>query len=205
MEEIAVVVSTRMWVSSWVLFKLGFLEDEDSMLPPDAEAWWGAANGNILVMFVVLTCMRLRKLGRGQSVVFCVSAEIRDKIQRVTARPSGAAIEVKDVLHWAISETFAETERSMPLWAAQGVRFLRQEELWKSVQTDGVTSMSNTSAEQFLDKEAQSIKARYGPRPEKSTSIASLLRTGTRRLGKIRERYSEFEQLNFDSSTSLCF
>ncbi|KAI3322851.1 hypothetical protein HD806DRAFT_544884 [Xylariaceae sp. AK1471] len=150
---------------------------------------------------LVQACMRLRKLGRGQSVVFCVSTEIREKIQRVTAIPSGAAIEVKDVLHWAISETFAETKRSMPLWAAQGVRFLRQEELWKSAQTDGVTNMSNTSAKQFLNNEAQSIEARYGPRLEKATSIASLLHTGTCRLGEIRERCSEFDHLNFNSST----
>ncbi|KAI1749778.1 hypothetical protein F4782DRAFT_533039 [Xylaria castorea] len=150
---------------------------------------------------LVQACMRLRKLGTGQSVVFCVSAEIRDKIQQVTAMPPGNAIEVRDVLHWAISETFAETERCMPLWATQGLRFLRQEELWKSTQADGVTSMSNTSAKQFLDNEAQSIETRYGPRSEKATSIASLLRTGTRRLGEIKERCSELENLNFNSST----
>lgn len=145
--------------------------------------------------------MRLRKLGRGQSVVFCVSAEIRDKIQAVTAIQSAAAIEVKHVLHWAISETFAEAERSMPLWAAQGDRFLRHEEHWKSIQVDGATSMSNTSARQFLENEAQSIETRYGPRSDKATSIASLLGTNTRRLGEIKERCSEFDHLNYISST----
>ncbi|RYC61027.1 hypothetical protein CHU98_g5182 [Xylaria longipes] len=172
----------------------------DLKLPDDYRAAV-TLGANLTKDRLVQACMRLRKLGRGQSVVFCVSAEIRDKIQRVAALPSGVAIQVKDVLHWAISETFAETERSMPIWAAQGVRFLRQEELWKSAQADGVTSMSNTHAEQFLDNEAQSVEARYGPRPEKATSIASLLRTGTRRLGEIRERCSEFENLNLNSST----
>ncbi|KAI1118430.1 hypothetical protein F5Y14DRAFT_264197 [Nemania sp. NC0429] len=150
---------------------------------------------------LVQACMRLRKLGRGQSVVFCVTAEIRDKIQRVTAMQSSATITVKDVLHWAISETFAETERSMPLWAAQGSRFLRHEEHRQSVQVNGATSMSNTSAVKFLDNEAQSIEVRYGPRTEKATSIAGLLGTETQRLDEIKERCSEFAYLNFDSST----
>lgn len=89
----------------------------------------------------------------------------------------------------------------MPLWAAQGNRFLRHEEIWESVQFDGVTNMSHTSAKQFLDKEAQSIETRYGPRPEKAASIVSLLNTEIRRLGEIKERCSEFEHLNFNSST----
>lgn len=145
--------------------------------------------------------MRLRNLGRGQSVVFCVSAEIRDKIRRVTSLPSSAAIEVRDVLHWAISETFSDTERIMPLWAAQGARFLRQEAFWNSAQSDGATRMSSTIAEKFLDDEAQSIEARYRPRFEKATSVADLLGTDTPRLEEIEERWNEFDHLDFKSST----
>lgn len=143
----------------------------------------------------------MRKLGRGQSVVFCVGAEIRDKIQRLGAISPGADIGVQDILHWTISETFAETERSMPLWAAQGARFLRQEELWKSAQANGVTDMSHAIAKQFLDNEAQSIEARYRPRPEKATSVADILGTGIERMAEIEERWSEFDHLNFNSST----
>ncbi|KAI0188207.1 hypothetical protein EV127DRAFT_513230 [Xylaria flabelliformis] len=172
----------------------------DLQLPSDYRAAV-TLGANLTKDRLVQACMRLRKLGRGQSVVFCVSAEIRDKIQRVTAIPPDADIEVKDVLHWAISETFTDTERSMPLWAAQGVRFLHQERLWKSAQANGLTNMSNTSAEQFLENEAQSIETRYRPNPEKATPMANLLRTGSQRLNEIRERCSEFEYLNFNSST----
>ncbi|KAI0547073.1 hypothetical protein F4679DRAFT_598040 [Xylaria curta] len=172
----------------------------DLQLPSDYRAAV-TLGANLTKDRLVQACMRLRKLGRGQSVVFCVNAEIRDKIRRVTSVPPDAAIEVKDVLHWAISETFKDTERSMPLWAAQGVRFLHQERLWKSAQADRVTSMSNTSAEQFLENEAQSIETRYRPSPEKTTPMANLLDTGAQRLNEIRERCSEFEHLNFSSST----
>ncbi|KAI1428155.1 hypothetical protein F5Y12DRAFT_790732 [Xylaria sp. FL1777] len=149
---------------------------------------------------LVQVCMRMRKLGKGQSVVFCVSAEIQTKIEECTAIPAGAAIGVRDVLHWAISETFTETKRNIPLWAAQGDRFSRQEELWKIVQTDGVTSMSNPHAERFLEDEAQSIETRYSPRPAEQTSIANMLRSETRITKDIIERCSEFEDLQFTSS-----
>ncbi|KAI0199126.1 hypothetical protein F4808DRAFT_433446 [Astrocystis sublimbata] len=150
---------------------------------------------------LVQACMRLRKLGRGQSVVFCVSAEIRDRIQRVATLPSDAAIEVRDVLHWVISETFAEIERSMPLWAAQGARFLRHQELWNSAQAYGTTRLSNGTAKQFLDNEAKSIEARYRPRIEKALSVVGLVGTEIRRLCEIEERWNEFDHLNLYSST----
>ncbi|KAI0404731.1 hypothetical protein F4802DRAFT_218327 [Xylaria palmicola] len=172
----------------------------DLILPDDYRAAV-TLGANLTKDRLVQACMRLRKLGRGQSVVFCVGAEIRNKILSVTAKPPSATIEVQDVLHWAVSETFAETERSMPLWAAQGVRFLRQEELRKSAQTIDGTNMSNATAMKFLDNEAQSIEARYRPGPGKATSIASLLRTNTQRVGEVSDRCSEFEHLNFNSTT----
>ncbi len=145
--------------------------------------------------------MRMRKLGKGQSVVFCISPEIQSKIQECTGISTDVDIGVKDVLHWAIWETFAETRRSIPLWAVQGDRFLRQEELWKSVQAKGVTSMSNAHAEQFLEDEAQSINARYCPRPAEAISVANMLHSESLRIEEIKERCDEFGDLNFNSST----
>ncbi|KAI1307733.1 hypothetical protein F5Y03DRAFT_114674 [Xylaria venustula] len=151
---------------------------------------------------LVQACMRMRKLGKGQSVVFCVSAEIQTKIEECTALPKGAAIGVKDVLHWAMSETFAETRRNMPLWAAQGDRFSCHDNLWKSAQTNGVTSMSNAHAEKFLEDEAQSIVVRYRPRLAAETSkINKLLHSKGPRTEEIIARYNQFDDLNFNSST----
>ncbi|KAI3342590.1 hypothetical protein F4824DRAFT_113897 [Ustulina deusta] len=150
---------------------------------------------------LVQACMRMRKLGKGQSVVFCISPEIQSKIQECTGISTDVDIGVKDVLHWAIWETFAETRRSIPLWAVQGDRFLRQEELWKSVQAKGVTSMSNAHAEQFLEDEAQSINARYCPRPAEAISVANMLHSESLRIEEIKERCDEFGDLNFNSST----
>ena len=43
-------------------------------------------------------CMRIRKLGKGQSVVFCVPEEIKTKILTCTFKPGNASINVLDVL-----------------------------------------------------------------------------------------------------------
>ncbi|KAJ8131228.1 hypothetical protein O1611_g2397 [Lasiodiplodia mahajangana] len=172
----------------------------DLKLPDDYRAAV-TLGANLTKDRLVQACMRLRKLGRGQSVIFCVNEEIRAKIRERTTKPEGAVIEVKDVLHWAISETLADTERNMTLWATQGIRFLRQEDLWKSRRVDGATIMSTTSAKQFLEDEAQSLEARYRPRLEAAMSIASLLRSGGQRSDEIRERCSEFEHLQFNSAT----
>ncbi|KAI0818346.1 hypothetical protein GGR55DRAFT_694556 [Xylaria sp. FL0064] len=150
---------------------------------------------------LVQACMRMRKLGKDQSVVFCVSAEIRAKIRECSVIPVDAVIEVRDVLHWGISETFSETRRSMPLWAAQGDRFLRQNEFWERARSHGVTVMSNKCAEQFLEDEAQPIVTRYGPRSAEATVIGNMLRSKCPKTAEIKARCSEFEQLNFNSGT----
>jgi hypothetical protein len=63
--------------------------------------------------------MRMRRLGRGQSIVFCVSEEIRVKIEALK-RDIGPSdeIEILDVLSWVITETWRETAREIPLWTA---------------------------------------------------------------------------------------
>jgi hypothetical protein len=74
-------------------------------------------------------CMRIRKFGIGQSIVFCVPEEIKTKILTRTFKPGNTSIDVSDVLSWAISETCIDVRRSIPLWAAQGKRFEHQSTL----------------------------------------------------------------------------
>ena len=144
-------------------------------------------------------CMRMRKLGKGQSVVFIANQEIEGKIRERTANLG--ALGVKDVLHWAIGETFSTTRRDMPLWAVQGGRFLRQERLWDDVRTDGTTSMSRDQAEKFLEDEAQSLEQRYHPHDSTTADINQVVASSNGRANEIEQRCSEFENLQFNSST----
>lgn len=142
----------------------------------------------------------MRKLGHGQSVVFCVPEEIQTKIVARTSKSDNEQIEVSDVLLWAISETCVDIRRSMPLWAAQGQRFITQSALWDRARVGGEYRMSKDEAEKFLENESQSLENRY--RPRSTTGVASFIKKGeNKHLDLIIERCEEFNSLEFNSAT----
>ncbi|KAK0877257.1 hypothetical protein LTR87_008871 [Friedmanniomyces endolithicus] len=144
-------------------------------------------------------CMRMRKLGKGQTVVFCVPAEIHAKILLCTSKATSSRIEICDILHWTIaSETWTDMRRSMPLWAAQGVRFDRQDRLWRQAQNQGRTILSPQQAAAFLEDEAQSMEDRYRPSTDLTTSLFAWAEGDVKR---IEQRCQEFESLSFNSTT----
>ncbi|KAM3514412.1 hypothetical protein MY11210_001966 [Beauveria gryllotalpidicola] len=112
---------------------------------------------------LVQACMRMRKLGHGQSVVFCVSREMQSRIHMATRKSSDSDVGVEDVLMWAITETHADLRRLMPLWAIQGARFYHQKTTWDSATTDYGITLTKEQAEAFLEEEAQTIENRYRP------------------------------------------
>ncbi|KAI1500635.1 hypothetical protein F5X99DRAFT_429300 [Biscogniauxia marginata] len=166
---------------------------------------------------LVQACMRMRKLGQGQSVVFCVSEEIKAKItflknitndeSKTSSQKSTAddhRIKVLDVLAWTIWETFADQRRSIPMWALQGQRFENQKAIWESVTKHGEILMSPEEAELFLEDEAQSLENRYKPKGQdsKEQSIHASLPSpdGNPQLKAIHQRCMEFGVTEFGSS-----
>ncbi|CAL3967669.1 unnamed protein product [Diplocarpon coronariae] len=149
---------------------------------------------------LVQACMRMRQLGKGQSVVFCIPQEVRDKILERSLKSDQVSIEVSDVLEWAISETSADIRRSMPLWMTQGQRFERQNAICAGAHAAGNRQISKDTAEKFLEDEAQSLEDRYRPRFETHDTIFG--ETGeNKNLKLIRDRCQEFTDLEFSSST----
>jgi hypothetical protein len=136
----------------------------------------------------------MRKLGKGQSVVFCIPEEVQSKIRTATKKPGDVGILVPDVLIWAISETYADLRRSMLLWAMQGVRFERQKALWAEITSSTGIFMSPQQARKFLADEAQSIEHRYRPDLTQPNIFPSYS------LAAIQERCEEFDSLHFKSS-----
>jgi len=131
--------------------------------------------------------------------VFCVPAEIHAKILLCTSKATSSRIEICDILHWTIaSETWTDMRRSMPLWAAQGVRFDRQDRLWRQAQNQGRTILSPQQAAAFLEDEAQSMEDRYRPSTDLTTSLFAWAEGDVKR---IEQRCQEFESLSFNSTT----
>lgn len=142
--------------------------------------------------------MRMRKLGKGQSVVFCVPTEVQRKIHELQTRhiaigsqtQAAAKMDVLDILEWSISETIVDLQKSMPLWATQGERFDRQEAYWKKSTIDHGTKMTKAQAAQFLEDEAVTLENRYRPQHQELTANASMP-NDTPRLQAIQNRCSE--------------
>lgn len=139
----------------------------------------------------------MRKLGKGQSVVFCVSEEIQTKIHAIMGG-TNQQIDVRQVLLWAMSETFTETRRAMPLWAVQNERYLGHKQLWHQARSIDGTTMTEQDAKEFLEAEAQGIEGRYCPRSA-SDVIPPPPRAGVE-LNQIHTRCGKFKDLNFDTS-----
>ncbi|KAK1760199.1 hypothetical protein QBC47DRAFT_427171 [Echria macrotheca] len=120
---------------------------------------------------LVQACMRMRKLGQGQSVTFCVSPEMQNRIRETQDLLPTQPIDVGDIVAWAVSETWDEAVRSVPLWAAQGIRHLYQETIWDRARRSG--GFSPTSAKDYLEDEALSISHRYRPAKSKAKDLGS--------------------------------
>lgn len=59
----------------------------------------------------------MRKLGHGQSVMFFAPLEVDRRIRKSAGKSSLDAVEVLDILRWAMLETCADIQRHASLWA----------------------------------------------------------------------------------------
>jgi hypothetical protein len=145
----------------------------------------------------------MRKLGKGQSVVFCVPEEICTKIFGITEKSDTADIDVSDVLIWSINETYHDLRRSMALWAVQGTRFERQRQIWERSTTETAIQFANGEAASFLEEEARSLEQRYRPRSQDDTTEADDLFKGSEDnscLTEIRSRCELFDSTRFTAA-----
>ncbi|KAL3446142.1 hypothetical protein BJX65DRAFT_296583 [Aspergillus insuetus] len=116
---------------------------------------------------LVQACMRMRKLGRGQSVVFFIPRDIEQKIRVHRCQESSSSsanITVADVISWAITETCADLRKAVPLWLRQGLRFTEHRTLWEDLKIETHRKSRLEYAKRFIEDEAQSLDRRYRPR-----------------------------------------
>ena len=138
-------------------------------------------------------CMRMRKLGHGQSITFIVPEEIATKIRELTGKPVEDPITVDNVLCWSISETWQDLKRCMPLWAVQGQRFESHKHLLSGAST------TEDQAKAFLEDEAHSIETRYRPRDKDDNDPLQLASwdLSNDNIAKIVSRCRDFEAMGF--------
>ncbi|KAH7024585.1 uncharacterized protein B0I36DRAFT_416058 [Microdochium trichocladiopsis] len=167
-----------------------FLDDAhtrgtDLKLPEDYRAAV-TLGANLVKDRLVQACMRMRELGRDQSVVFCVPEEIHRKINRLMGRTNPVQqVSVADVLAWSISETWHDARRNTALWANQGRRHESHSLLWAQARGEGATGpvlhrqqsrdldFPDELAKGFLEDEAQLLETRYRPTSQQDTATCS--------------------------------
>ncbi|KAH7012087.1 uncharacterized protein B0I36DRAFT_369914 [Microdochium trichocladiopsis] len=166
-----------------------FLDDAhtrgtDLKLPEDYRAAV-TLGANLAKDRLVQACMRMRELGRGQSVVFCVPEEIHRKINQLMGRNNVAQqVSVSDVLAWSISETWHDARRNVALWANQGKQHESHSQLWARARGEGVVgaalhpqqpldlNFTEDLAKEFLEDEAQLLETRYRPASQPDTAAS---------------------------------
>ncbi|KAK3360569.1 hypothetical protein B0T25DRAFT_629629 [Lasiosphaeria hispida] len=158
---------------------------------------------------LVQACMRMRKLGRGQSVVFFVPPEVRQKMTWVRKSQrhadSSSSVTVADILRWSIAETLDDCSRIAPLWATQGARFQRQEAIWEEASDMGKKAdIGKEHASKFLEEESRDLETRYRPMPHGSgggilarRNEDPLLLRKQKQLEEIMQRCEDFGHENF--------
>ena len=149
---------------------------------------------------LVQACMRMRKLGRGQSCVFLVPEEIQNKVLGLKGGNTNATtITVQDILVWTMSETEAEIGQSMPQWAVQGRRFFSARKIWNDHCHRGNTSLSQETALKFLEPESHSIEERFRPLSDTRRRL-TLNDSSDPYLQHIAERCDRFGDSDIDAS-----
>ncbi|KJZ70160.1 hypothetical protein HIM_10444 [Hirsutella minnesotensis 3608] len=162
-------------------------------------------------------CLRMRRLGDGQTVVFCVSQEIETRIKAANPRLGANPIEISDIIDWTISETWRDTRQAMGTWAAQGRRFEKERNLWQLIQDsqqdsqssarqlrsrrENALTISQDLAKKFLESETQTLEGRFRPNFVPRPSIADLP-IDQDNLNRIVQRCREF---NSSDAQPICF
>ncbi|KAF2461227.1 hypothetical protein BDY21DRAFT_296292 [Lineolata rhizophorae] len=100
---------------------------------------------------LVQACMRMRRLGAGQSMRFVGSSDVERCIKRC------GSVSVADVVAWCIRQTWAQTRRCVPRWATQGKRFVQHQAAWSSQDWS-----PKELRRRFGEPDARSLEQMYG-------------------------------------------
>ena len=112
--------------------------------------------------------MRMRRLGRGHSVMFFAPPEVDQSIRDV-ARKKDLNIRVTtvDVLCWTIHETWADIQHWAPYWAQQGMSHKSRYNAWSQFCNNDLTPEQLSTA--WLQPELKSLTHLYAPRESRDT------------------------------------
>ncbi|GAB0134712.1 hypothetical protein EsDP_00003070 [Epichloe bromicola] len=130
----------------------------DLKLPSDYQA--AVTLGRVLTKDkLAQACMRMRLLGEGQTVTFCIPAEIQGQMTT-----SAGDITLLDIGRWVIQQTWKETRQHMTLWEKQGYEFQRQSKLWEQIHEANDMDVKMRHLRTLKQDNTETIEDLYRPR-----------------------------------------
>ncbi|KAG6871794.1 hypothetical protein C0995_016567 [Termitomyces sp. Mi166 len=117
---------------------------------------------------LVQGCMRMRQLGRGQSVIFFAPSEVDRSIRACELSPldSSAKIGSKDILRWVMWQTCEHIRHYLPHWAQQGIEYKRRNDAWVSHEKDPYASDAlQTLRTAWEGRDARTLEEMYEEQP----------------------------------------
>ncbi|ESK95832.1 hypothetical protein Moror_12444 [Moniliophthora roreri MCA 2997] len=102
-------------------------------------------------------CMRMRKLGFGQSLLFMAPHEIDKAIREKAQKQEGDPVTNLDILRWAMDESCNEIERQVPRWLHQGLDYAARSKTWEAVPSSSYDTLRSS----WLQPEARKLEAMY--------------------------------------------
>ncbi len=128
--------------------------------------------------------MRMRQLGKGQSVMFFAPGEVDRRIRGLIPRglESEKSVRVIDILRWAMHETCWDIAHHLPHWAQQGVDHHRRFSAYKHYTSTGDLGVLRKS---WLQPESKTLEEMYEP---VSRAQGAGLGPGINGMSSLRER-----------------
>ena len=106
--------------------------------------------------------MRMRQLGKGQSVAFFAPGEVDRRIRGLIPRGQVSVNRIRmiDVLRWAMHETCWDILHHLPHWAEQGVDHHQRFSAYKQYDSTGNLGVLRKS---WLQRESKTLEEMYEP------------------------------------------
>ena len=104
-------------------------------------------------------CMRMRKLGHGQSIMFFAPPEVDCSIRHVNDKDDAEDIHVSDILVWAMTETCSEIQHRASQWLRHGVDYKARHSSWSSFLSHDIAPTELSSS--WLQRESKHLEELY--------------------------------------------
>ena len=142
--------------------------------------------------------MRLRQLGKSQSVVFIASPDVHQSILDVGQKAHTDKLDSADVVGWLLEQSCSSNESLQRLYLTQGYDFCRRLQAtstYKNILSD--RHHQRAFLAEIIHQEQQTLKQLYMPK-----SVDRVVRSDAQRPKIIQEFVSELDRQRLDLDTS---